>query len=452
MSNPNEDKSVDASEYDRHLMGNVVRMPLVVRQALGGTIHTDHGPLQDFWGDEGVCSLGYNAPEVVSAILGFMASISPHQLPDVYPHPYRWQAAEMLCERTGMDRAFFANSGTEANEAAIKLARKFWWDQEGQPMESVSFTGEVSGEVRTGKSTTHAKLSKRHTILTIQGNFHGRTGNSMAAGDFRVSPYHRWGFGPSAKGYGVLDRTIDFNKVMFQQSITDGVEHELREPNWSEVAAIILAPVLGNNVVTTYKHAFWAELERIRRDHGVLIIFDDVQAGSGRAGHYATWQHPSCQVKPDIMTLAKGMAMGFPMSACLASQRVASAFTPGVHFNTFGGSPFMCHMAVRMLEWLDEHIDDVRAKGCLIRERFAEKGWIKEHDGWGMLTAFTPDWDRYGYDGYQFIYEARKHGLSLVTHRRHGPIRFTPPLNIPRPELEQALGKLTDTHKGLAGG
>lgn len=433
MSNPNEDKSVDAREYDRHLMGNVVRMPLVVSQAYNESIVTREGMLQDFWGDEGVCALGYNTPQVVGAVLGFMASMAPHQLPDVYPHPARWRAAELLCDRTGMDRAFFANSGTEANEAAIKLARKFWWDQEAPDARDL-------------------RVGKRHTVLTVQGNFHGRTGNSMAAGDFRVSPYHRHGFGPGATGYGVLDWTIDFNKVMFQQSVTDGTEHELRDPNWSEVAAIILAPVLGNNVVTTYKHAFWAELERIRRDFGVLIIFDDVQAGSGRAGHYATWQHPGCQVKPDIMTLAKGMAMGFPMSACLASQRVADAFTPGVHFNTFGGSPFMCHMAAEMIGWLDDNLEDVRAKGDLIRERFGEKGWIKERDGWGMLNAFTPDWERYGYDGYQFIHEARKHGLSLVTHRQHGPIRFTPPLNISRDDLERALGKLTDTHKKLTGG
>lgn len=427
MTNPNEDKTVDATSYNRHLMNNVVRLPMVVNHAFEGTLHTQEGMLADFWGDEGVCALGYNTPPVIGAILGFMATHAPHQLPDVYPHPYRWQAAEVLCNRTGMDKVFFANSGTEANESAIKLARKYWWDQEPNDRRDLH-------------------VGRRHTILTVKGNFHGRTGNSLAAGDCRVSPYHRHGFGPGAQGYGVLDWEADFNQVRFQQAVFNGLEYTPRIPEWDKVAAIILAPVLGNNVVTTYKPAFWSELERIRDEHGVLLIFDDIQAGSGRAGWCATWQHPDCGVKPDIMTLAKGMAMGFPMSAMLARERIAASLTPGVHFNTFGGSPFMCWMAVKMIEWLDDNLEQVRATGEYIREWFRVNGWISEYDGWGMLNAFTPNWERFKYNGYDFIHEARNHGLSLVTHRPFGPIRFTPRLNIERKELDVALGALWDTH------
>lgn len=451
MTNPNEDTSVDARAYNRNLMNNVVRLPLVVTQAHEMIIETNTGPLLDFWGDEGVCSLGYNTPEVTQAILGFMATGAPHQLPDVYPHPYRWQAAELLCARTGMDRAFFANSGAEANEGAIKLARKYWWDDEGRPMDCEFYVGHTSGEQRSKPSERYAATAKRHVILTVEGNFHGRTGNAMASGDFRVSPYHRHGFGPGSTGFGVISLIYNGGVFSFKQVVTDGKEHEPREPDWDTVAAIIMAPVLGNNVVTTYNPEFWAAIQKVREEHGVLLIFDDVQAGSGRAGYFATWQHPDCQIQPDIMTLAKGVAMGFPMSVLLAGEHIAMSFTPGTHFNTFGGSPFVCWMAVKMIEWLDDNIENVRRCGNLIRSRFHTTSWIKEYDGWGMLNAFTPDW-RHGYDGYAFIHEARKHGLSLVTHRPHGPIRFTPPLNTSVAALNHAFRAMDKTHAALARG
>jgi acetylornithine/succinyldiaminopimelate/putrescine aminotransferase len=344
-----------------------------------------------------------------------------------------------------MDKAFFANSGTEANEAAIKLARKYWWDKQGQPMQLRSKPNphDPSGQLGTLKrSGTLAATAHRHVILTMEGNFHGRTGHSMAAGDYRVSPYHRHGFGDPPLGYGVLSND-------FQQVVTDGEEHMPLGPEWDTVAAVIMAPVLGNNVVTTYNAAFWTRLQELHEQHGFLLIFDDVQAGSGRAGHFASWQHPDCGLQPDIMTLAKGMAMGFPMSVMLAGEDIAEAFTPGTHFNTFGGSPFMCHMACKMIEWLDEHILEVRANGEYIRTALANMPWMHDVDGWGMLNAFTPDFEFHGYNGYDFIHEARKHGLSLVTHRPFGPIRFTPRLNIERIELTIALDLLAVTHNAL---
>lgn len=424
MSNPNEDKTVSTSEANRPMMNNVVRMPFEVKTALDNRLHLKDGKvLADWWGDEGVCSLGYNSPEVLQAIHCFLSTGQPHQLPDIYPSAARTAAAEIICGRTQMDRIFFANSGTEANEAAIKIARKHWWDKE-------------------ANQHRHDLIGQRHLVLTMEGNFHGRTGLSLAAGDFRVSPYHRHGFGPSAKGFGVLDE--DFNLVLL-----DGEEVVKKSPCWADVAAIILAPVLGNNLVKTYPKEFWERLAAIRTTHDTLLIYDDVQAGSGRAGYYATWQHPDIQVKPDIMTLAKGMAMGFPMSCMLASEQVAEAFTPGVHFNTFGGSPFVCHMAEHMYIWLDRHLAEVRAKGELLRDTFNALGWIKECDGSGLLNAFTPDYEAHDYNGFEFMHEARTVGLSIATHREFGPIRFTPPLNVTFREIELACQMLVEVHERL---
>jgi acetylornithine/succinyldiaminopimelate/putrescine aminotransferase len=237
--NPNRDSSFNGP--NGHLMGNIDRLNMMVDHAFGSTLYLEDGhKVLDFWGDEGVQSLGYNTPELMSAIerFGFGGSLqpgrmSPHQLPDIYPNRLRLKAAQMLCERHEMDKVFFSNSGTEANEAMIKLARKYWWDREG---------GRLDGYLERNPG---AACPDRHRIYTIEGNFHGRTGYSMAASDPRPSPYHRWGFGPGAHGFGVLDENL--NVVM-----EDGREADPHEPDWDVVAGVMMAPILGNNQIKVY--------------------------------------------------------------------------------------------------------------------------------------------------------------------------------------------------------
>ena len=430
----------DTTAYDKHLMGNIQRVPIEVFMAhYSNLMLTDGKQLLDYWGDEGVCSLGYNSAEYRDAAMEFLRMGAPHQLPDVYPHPLRWRCAEMLCARSGMDKVFFANSGTEANEAAIKLARKYWWDRDLEESEDSDRPTPI----------TDGQIHDRHVILTVEGNFHGRTGLSMAASDPRVSPYHRWGFGPTAQGFGVIRFRDTVNAGNWRLVVEDGykVDGGCPVPEWDRVAAVILAPVLGNNTVHTYPESFWRALRKLREENGCLLIYDDVQAGMGRAGSLATWTQYG--VRPDIMTLGKGIAMGHPMSAMLATEEVARAFTPGVHFNTFGGSPFACHMAIRMMEWLDHHQSVVNKKGEWIRAEFKARDWIKEHDGAGMLNAFTPNFGQFGYTGYDFCRECRGRGLSLMTHRPYGPIRFTPPLNVGVEELKIAFRIIDEVQAAL---
>jgi acetylornithine/succinyldiaminopimelate/putrescine aminotransferase len=435
MKNKNLDhEAQDTTSYNRHLMNNVNRLPLEIGMASGNLIHDAVAgvDMMDFFGDGGVLSLGYNTPEVIGALQDWIESGQPHQLPDIYPNKVRWHAAELLCQRTGMDKVFFASSGTEAVEAAIKLVRKYWCDK-------LDYTPEHIGDG-----------GPRHLVLTIEDNIHGRTGHSLAACDNRNSPYHKQRFGPFAKGFGVLAPVHEWDEPTL--NIVDMDTSPVippKSPKWDEVAAIILAPVLSHNDVKTYPKSFWDHLARIRDEHGVLIIFDDILAGSGRAGYYASWQNIG--LKPDVMTLAKGMAMGFPMSACLASEEIASAFTPGTHFNTCGGSPFVCHMMIAMYTWLDMHLGEIRRKGGYIRESWNKMEWIKSYDGQGMLNAFTPDYERFGYNGYQFTKKARGAGLCLATFRPHGSIRFTPPLNITMQSLGDALGMLERVHGELIG-
>ncbi len=445
MSNENEDTSRDTSGFNRRLMGNVVRLPVHITTGAGTRLRNGFGAMQphhdpaiflDFWGDEGVCSLGYNSDEFKEAVSSFMRKQIPHQLPDVYPHSARFDAAELICDRTGMDRIFFANSGTEANEAMIKIARRHWWLKEGSPM------------TRTDPRTK-SMPARRHVIATIAGNFHGRTGLSMAACDPRVSPYHRFGYEPMAQGFVVVD-LID---GVFQQVVTDGYPHDPRPPKWDTIAAITMAPVLGNNLVMTYPPDFWRALQAVREETGTLIMLDDVQAGNGRAGYYSTWQHPDIidtLGRPDVICLGKGMALGFPMSAMLASEEVAEAFsTPGVHFNTFGGSPWVCHMAEFYYRWLDENLEGTRTMGAYIRSEFQAMPWVKSVDGSGMLNAFLPDYQAHGYNGFDLCHKSREMGLSIVTHRPLGPIRFTPPMNVSGSDLAEAFDILNDAHAAL---
>lgn len=419
----------DVGDYDRHLMPTVLRYPFEVIRGEGPWLYLREpdvvdGTVQgrrvlDAWSDEGVPSMGYSDLLVQDAVTRFFGRGHPHQLPDVYPHRLRWACAERMCQLTQMDRVFYANSGAEANEAMMKLARRYW-HRRGQP--------------------------ERHVILTVEGNFHGRTLGALAAGDPRVSPHHWEGMGPMPLGYGVLDSE-------WRQVVTDGRVHNPVRPAWDTVAGIILAPVLGNNVVQTYPTRFWNYLHRVRAETRVLLLFDEVQTGCGRCGPYAAWRHPSIGMKPDAMTLGKGIAMGFPMSAMLAHGELAVAFEPGTHFNTFGGSPFCCFMAIEMMRWVTAHIEEINVNGARIRARLAQLPWVKSVDGLGMLNAFLPDYDAHGgWTGYHLIQAARRERVLLVSHRSKGPIRFTMPLNTPLAQIEQAIDAVNRAARKLSGG
>jgi acetylornithine/succinyldiaminopimelate/putrescine aminotransferase len=385
-------------------MNTVDRMPFTVVAAEGHYITTSDGRrLFDMWNDEGVNSLGWNTGLLLGAIMKFFGEKRPHQLADIYPNDIRSQCADMLCQATRMDRVFFANSGTESYEAAVKLARKHHHDR------------------GTGK----------RSIATLAGNFHGRTGFAMAASDASDSPYHKIGYDPMPEGFYVVE-SLDQIKV-------------------GETCAFSMATILGNNVVHTYSREWLLEVRKFCSDNDILLIFDEIQVGMGRTGDFTAWHNIGGDaLKPDIMTMGKGMAAGFPMAACLAKEHVAVTFTPGTHFSTFAGSPFACWMNTLVLEYLDEHMCDIRDRGNQIREEMKERvdqGWINEFDGMGIHWAFTPDWD--AYDGFQFCEEMIRQGVVMATWRKHGPIRFCPPLNISEDELSMIFDAMDRAESAL---
>lgn len=351
----------------------------------------DMGAL-DFFADVGTASLGYGGPEHQAVFNHMINESIPVHAPNLYRFKDRDLAAKGLCEITGMDRVFFCNSGTEAVEAAIKLARLYH---------------------HPGTSSI---------IAAHAGGFHGRTYGALAAGD--GPSYHTDGFGPLPG---------DFVKFKHIDQIPP------------KAAAVILAPVYGNNDVVLYPPGWLEELREWCTAHGTLLIFDEVQTGSARCGLRFTYAQ-RVGVEPDIITLAKGLGMGAPVGACLARGIVSDVFTPGSHFSTFGGNPLSCCFINGMLGWATpdamERVDQV---GHHIREGLAALPFARNTRGVGMLNAFDIDVDTIA-----FAQACEAQGLLIGAFRRGpGTVKITPPLNITFEQAQSGIAMMAQAYKEI---
>jgi acetylornithine/N-succinyldiaminopimelate aminotransferase len=420
-------------------MNTIERIPLEFNRGQGSKlIDTEGQAYLDFWGDEGVASLGYCTPAVQAVFRDFGSfNDRPHRLPDAYPSELRTRAARALCEAARFDQAFFCNSGAEANEAAIKLARRYW--------------SKIKGK------------RDRFGILTVEGNFHGRTGYALAASDSRDSMYHKDGFGPTPPGFGVIEDSLDIGRIWHYSSEPHKVGGDWRGApagdghywlsmgeHWSDIAAVIMAPILGNNTVKTYPKAFWERLQALREEHGFLLIFDEVQVATGRTGTFCAHHRNSVTygVRPDIICIGKGIAAGLPAAMILADEEVASAFVPGTHFSTFGASLIVCQMMLEVIGWIARNHGQILDMEQLVEDRFSElidDGLVTAYDGAGIHWGFTPNWANIGADGPEVVARARQFHLLLLTHRKAAPIRFTPPLNVTRQDMGAAFSALRQT-------
>lgn len=362
----------------------------------------------DFWSDESTQGGGYDLSEMLRE---FAASAIPHQLPDIYPNDVRTRLANRLLETYGFNKVFFGNSGADAIETAIKIARKYQWK----------------------------KGNGKRLLYTLKGNFHGRSLGALGLSDSigSGSPYHKRGFatnpvdsslhleGKSWQGYGVIDETLPLESQV-------DLEH---------AAAIFMAPILGNNVVKGYDPAFLRELREFCTKHDILLVFDEIQTGSGWTGHYSAAQMYG--VQPDMMTLGKRIAYGFPMSATLASERLAETIGLGEHFNTFAGSPFVCWFADKWLDFLGSGgLAEIAEKGAEINNQLWAIPSIKKVNRYGMMISFLPDYERLGRNGREICKEAFDHDLLIVTHRPDGEIRFTPPIAVTYEQINRACAVL----------
>ena len=274
-----------------------------------------------------VCGLGHAHP-VLAEIIAEQASKLIHT-----SNYYRIKNQELLAERlvkkANMDRVFFANSGAEVNEAAIKLARLYG----------------------------HKKGINTPRIIAMQGGFHGRTLGALAA---TANPNLRKGFGPDLQGFDYLP----YND-------SDAVRERLEQDE--SIVAIMLEPILGEGGIVIPEQGYLQQLRKLCDQYSVLLILDEIQTGMGRTGLWFACQHE--EVRPDIMTLAKSLGNGFPIGACLAQSGVADLFQSGAHGSTFGGNPLGTSIALGVIDLIAEQglIETAKALGEKMLNAFKER-------------------------------------------------------------------------------
>ncbi|WOV86339.1 acetylornithine transaminase [Sporosarcina oncorhynchi] len=369
------------------LFNNYARRSVHLVKGKGTYVYDEQGkPYLDFTSGIAVVSLGHAHPAIVNALKEQSEKL--WHISNLFESPEQEQLAQSLLKNTPLSRAFFCNSGAEANEAAIKLARKH---------------------------------TAKHVIITFEQSFHGRTFGAMAAtGQEKV----KLGFGPMLDTF----RTIPFNDVNALEAAID-----------EDVAAIMLEVIQGEGGVNTVTPAFASKIQELCQAKDILCIVDEVQTGIGRTGTKYAYEHTVLQ--PDIITLAKGLGGGFPIGAMLGSEKLAESFGPGAHGTTFGGNP----LAVAVAQTIVEHVFDetfllsVQQKSRYLIERlkFSLPANLFEILGEGLLIGI-----KCKDDVTSIIKLAEDQGLLIV---QAGPnvIRLLPPLTVTEKEIDEAVELLT---------
>lgn len=353
----------------------------------------------DFLAGIAVCSLGHAHPHLVETIKKQAEKLwhcSNH-----FRIPEQERLAERLVERTGMECAFFCNSGAEANEAGFKLIRKYF-DDSGKP--------------------------ERFRVISVEQAFHGRT---LAALSATGQEKYLKGFYPKVDG---------FDQVAY------GNLNEMRAAITPETAAIIIEPVQGEGGLRIASDEYLRDLRNICDEFGLLLFFDQVQCGVGRSGKFCSNQWSG--VKPDIMTFAKGLGGGFPIGVCLSTKHAALGMTGGVHGTTFGGNPLACAVANAVLDIMFEpgFFENVEKTGNYLRAELQKIAAefphiIVEPRGRGLLTGFqakAPNTD---------IVPQFRNNLLLSTVGGDNCIRLVPPLIIGQAEVDEAVAIIRKTCK-----
>ena len=363
------------------------RADVTIVRGEGSRVWDDEGrPYLDFGTGIAVVGLGHRHPAVTAAAHAQLDRL--WHASNLYWTEPMLRLAGLLSERMGGAQAFFCNSGAEANEAALKVARK-----------------------ATGRSR----------IVALEGGFHGRTLGALSA----TGQPAKWeGFGPLVPG-------VSFARPNDVESLEAAVS-----PG-GELAAIILEPVLGEGGVLPLEQGFVQAAAEIARELGALLCADEVQTGLGRTGTFFAFERLG--VEPDLVTLAKGLANGLPIGALLARDGVADAIGPGDHGSTFGGNPVACAAACAVVDAIDDALlANVVARGEQLARGLAGLPGVREVRGRGLLLAAVLDRDAGG-----VVDDCRAHGLLVLTA---GPevLRVLPPLVVTESETDEALAILRE--------
>jgi acetylornithine/N-succinyldiaminopimelate aminotransferase len=396
----------DRDRFDQSVMQTYGRFPLAIARGEGCRLWDTEGKeYLDFVAGIATCTLGHAHPALIEAVTKQIKKL--HHVSNLYYIPEQGQLAEWLVNHSCMDKVFFCNSGAEANEAAIKLVRKY--------------------------AHTHVDRVENPLILTAKASFHGRTLATITA---TGQEKYQKGFGPLLPGFAY----VPYNDITaVENAITD-----LDEGTLSRVVGIMIEPLQGEGGVRPGELEYFLKLRKICDENNILLIFDEVQVGIGRSGNL--WGYENLGIEPDILTSAKGLAGGIPIGAMLCKDSCA-AFEPGNHASTFGGNPFACAAALAVLQTLEEEsiLQNVQQRGEQLRVKLraiAQKypNLFTEVRGWGLIDGLELRSD-IELTSIQLVKAAIDEGLLLAPAGTK-VLRFVPPLIVSEEEVNQAVAIL----------
>ena len=377
------------------LMSNYSRSDLAFVSGKGVWLFDEKGKMfLDLASGIAVNSLGHSHPRLVKVLVDQGSKL--WHTSNLYTVPNQEKLAKLLTNNTFAEKVFFTNSGAESVECAIKIARRFFFSI-GQ--------------------------SERNRIISFDGAFHGRTmGTISAAGSRKLLE----GFGPKLPGFDLIK---NFSLESVEKKIS------------RRTCAILVEPILGEGGIVPLTCSFLKGLKNLCEKYNLLLIFDEVQSGVGRSGHFLA--HESCEVTPDIVAMAKGLGNGFPIGACLATKKVAACMVPGTHGSTYGGNPLGCAVALETTKHIlkPNFLSTIRKKGHFFKEKLNDlldifPDQIIEVRGKGLMLGL-----KCAGKNVDLVKMCREEKLLLVPGASN-TVRILPPLIITYREIEEAIMRL----------
>ncbi|MBR5793897.1 MAG: aspartate aminotransferase family protein [Anaerotignum sp.] len=376
---------------DAHVMHTYGRYQLAIDSGKSSTCYAPDGKAYiDFTSGIGVNSLGFSDPDWVAAVTAQLQKFQ--HISNLYYTEPCVQVAKLLCEKSGMKKVFFGNSGAEANEGVIKAARKYSFQKYGEG---------------------------RSKIVALENSFHGRTMAALSATG--QAAYHNFFF-PFVDGFVFAEA----NKIEDTLSkLTD------------DVCAVMMEMVQGEGGVTPLEKEYVQAVYNVCQEKDILFIVDEVQTGIGRTGSFYSYQQFG--IMPDLVSSAKGLGGGLPIGAVLFGEKTEEVLVPGDHGSTFGGNPVVCAGAVEILNRMDDaFLAEVAKKGAYIKEELLKMNHVTGVAGMGMMLGIELD-----IDVKPIVTTLMENGLLVLTAKHK--MRLLPPLNISQEELDKGLQILKDT-------
>ena len=382
---------MNIKELDKkYVTGTYNRFPVLITHGKNDLCWDENGKEYiDMESGYGTNSFGFCDEEWLAAVTAQLQKVQ-HTSNLYYTEPCV-RLATLLAEKTGMANMFFANSGGESNECALKAARRYQ-------------------KLHKGPECVE--------IISMENSFHGRSYGALTA---TCNPHYHEGFEPLVPGF----KYAKFNDIESVKAVVDPVK----------TAAILVECVQGEGGVNVMTQEFADGLAQICQENDVLLICDEVQAGNARTGKLYAYEHFG--LKPDIVTTAKGVGGGLPIGLCMFSEKTKNALVPGTHGTTFGGNPVACAGAISLVERMDQDfLDSVNRKSQMVFEALEGKEGIASVEGLGLMIAFTPSKKKAS----DIVNECIDQGVLCITAGPNGEkVRLLPPLTITEEHLAKAL-------------